>query len=78
MPHFRIAAATYPIFRIPEKEKRDRHHPECPYVFFRNEKQIKDFGMAWDAACKRVGLEGRLFRNLRGTAVRNMVRAEIP
>jgi integrase len=37
------------------KEKRDRLYTECPYVFCRNGKQIKDFGAAWDSALLRSG-----------------------
>ena len=39
---------------------------------------IKDFREAWDRARTAVGLEGRIFRDFRRTAVRNMVRAGVP
>jgi integrase len=60
-----------------QKEKRDRFHPECPYVVFNRGKRIKDFGTAWDSACKRAGLAGLLFHDLRRSGCRNMIRAGV-
>lgn len=60
------------------KANRDAFHSECPFVFSRNGKPIKGFRRAWVSACKRAKLEGRLFHDLRRTAVRNMVSAMIP
>ena len=58
---------------------RNERHPECPHVFFTLEGEIiKDFRGSWKTACKASGNEGRLFHDLRRTAVRNMVRAGIP
>ncbi len=49
-----------------------------PWVFHRRGTSIKNFDTAWRNACHRAGLPGRIFHDLRRTAIRNMVRVGIP
>ena len=48
-----------------------------PWVFHRNGKPIGSFYKTWRLACRMAGVPGRIFHDLRRTAVRNMVRAGI-
>jgi integrase len=52
--------------------------PACPNVFHRDGHPVGDFRKAWQTACKAAGLEGRIFHDMRRSAVRNMVRAGVP
>lgn len=47
-------------------------------VFHKGGKPIGSFYKTWRTACRKAGVPGMLFHDLRRTAVRNMVRAGIP
>jgi integrase len=47
-------------------------------VFHRDGEAIVDFRKAWATACQAAGVFGRLFHDLRRTAIRDMVRGGVP
>ena len=57
-----------------EQERR----PNTEFLFTHTGKPISSFYKAWKSACKRAGLAGLLFHDLRRTGVRNLVRAGVP
>jgi len=63
---------------VEAKRRRDAKCAHCPWVCQFRGQRVGLIRNAWLAACKRVGLEGRLIHDFRRTAVRNMSRAGVP
>jgi len=61
-----------------QKAACDQRCPTCEHVFHRKGRRIVNFYRAWKSACKRACVSGRLFHDLRRSAVRNLVRAGVP
>ena len=65
---------------LDQKKIRDTNFPECQSVFFDHFTGMamsKDFRPTWEKTLASVNLAGRLFHDLRRTAVRNMVRSGV-
>lgn len=76
----RVIALPQVLKDIIEQQWQDHiaHYPECPFVFHRNGKPMKNVRGSWVRACHEAGLSGRLVHDFRRTAVRNLVRAGVP
>ena len=62
-----------------QRAERDAKYPTLQWVLHDGTGQrIRTFYKAWASACQRAKLDGRLFHDLRRSAVRNMIRAGIP
>lgn len=61
-----------------EYERPDNTFAFSLFVFHGNGERIGEFKKSWASACKAADVTGRLFHDLRRTAVRNMIRAGVP
>jgi integrase len=59
------------------REVEQRKSLIVPWVFHRNGREIRNLDTAWKIACEKAGCPGRIFHDLRRTAVRNLERAGV-
>ena len=50
---------------------------DCPYVFHRNGRQIRDIYHAWRLAAERAGRPGLMLHDFRRSTARNLVRSGV-
>jgi len=58
-------------------QKKDGTTKLSEFVFHRSGEQVVDFRKPWKEACRKARISGRIFHDLRRTAVRNMIRAGV-
>jgi integrase len=75
----RVLFLTPELKAILEQQRSEHltHYRGCSLVFHRDGKHIKDMRGSWERACRESGFSGKIPHDLRRTAVRNMVRADI-
>ena len=59
------------------KIERERD-PHAEFIFTQDGQRVRSFYKAWKSTCRRAGLVGLLFHDLRRTGLRNLVRASVP
>lgn len=63
---------------IIQRQPRTVNGVMVSHVFHREGKPIRWFYDAWRTACRKAGLQGKLFHDCRRSAVRDMIRSGVP
>ena len=80
LPFYALPALKDLLLRQRQRtDRKERQYKRVlPWVFHRRAKKILRIDGAWKRACERAGCAGKLFHDLRRTAVRNLERAAVP
>ena len=73
----RVLVLSKPLQDVLERRWRGRALGN-PHVFHEAQSQLQGFKNTFKRACKAAGLPGKLFHDLRRTAIRNLIRAGVP
>lgn len=73
----RILALEGPLRDIIQRRAGARRL-DCPLIFHRDGKAVREFRRSWKTACGQAKVPERRFHDLRRTGVRNLVRAGVP
>ena len=65
-------------FRAIIKRRIEVRRLDSPFIFHRAGEPIREFRKSWRSACRAAGVPGRIFHDLRRTAIRNLIRAGVP
>jgi integrase len=76
----RVVALVGELWALMQRRQAERTIGlrQVDYVFHRFGVPIRSFKEAWKDATRRTGLQGKVFHDLRRTAVRNLIRAGVP
>lgn len=76
----RVIMLYSPLREILEAQRAQHEalYRSCRLVFHRDGSAIRSIRNAWASACLSAGVAGRIPHDLRRTAVRNMVRTQVP
>lgn len=72
------------LFELLERRRRARivktatENLMAEFIFHRGGEQLGEFRKSWKSACKKAGCPGRIFHDLRRSAIRGMTQAGVP
>lgn len=73
----RVLVLSKPLQDVLERRWKGRALGN-PRVFHEAARHLQGFKSSWKRACKAAGLPGKLFHDLRRSAIRNLIRAGVP
>ena len=73
----RVLPISTPLKDVLKRREKKRLKKDLR-VFKHDGVTVRQWKVAWNSACKKAGVPGRLFHDCRRTAARNLIRAGVP